>query len=163
VLETALPASFALASQISRLLYHLPGNRAMHLALNRHIHNLSRKGLSRSAFEIAKLLRSLDPSADPCGTVWLIDFLAIRAEEYDWIRQASTCWSEDVSQRPGWRFSNILARAAKEDEDMLEEMQAAILDHPYILLPLLDKTGVSVTNTALSHTWWENAVNADQR
>ncbi len=53
--------------------------------------NLSRRGLHGTALEYAKLLLGLDPS-DPRGVLFCIDYLAIRAHQYKflkvWIAQA---------------------------------------------------------------------------
>jgi len=47
--------------------------------------NLSRRGLHGTALEYAKLLLGLDPS-DPRGVLFCIDYLAIRAHQYKFLR-----------------------------------------------------------------------------
>lgn len=47
--------------------------------------NLSRRGLHGTALEYAKLLLGLDPS-DPQGVLFCIDYLAIRAHQYKFLK-----------------------------------------------------------------------------
>ena len=47
--------------------------------------NLSRRGLHGTALEYAKLLLGLDPS-DPRGVLFCIDYLAIRAHQYKFLK-----------------------------------------------------------------------------
>ena len=47
--------------------------------------NLSRRGLHGTALEYAKLLLGLDPT-DPRGVLFCIDYLAIRAGQYSFLK-----------------------------------------------------------------------------
>ena len=47
--------------------------------------NLSRRGLHGTALEYAKLLLGLDPT-DPRGVLFCIDYLAIRAGQYNFLK-----------------------------------------------------------------------------
>ena len=47
--------------------------------------NLSRRGLHGTALEYAKLLMGLDPG-DPRGVLFCIDYLAIRAQQYAFLK-----------------------------------------------------------------------------
>ena len=53
----------------------------------KYIDILGRKGCSRTALEICKLLFSLDPLDDPYGALLRIDYYAVRARETDYIRK----------------------------------------------------------------------------
>lgn len=46
---------------------------------------LSRKGLHATAFEIAKLMMSLDDD-DAMGIMFCIDYLALRLHDYSWLK-----------------------------------------------------------------------------
>ena len=50
--------------------------------------NLSRRGLHGTALEYAKLLLGLDPT-DPRGVLFCIDYLAIRAGQYNFLKVMS--------------------------------------------------------------------------
>jgi hypothetical protein len=78
---------------------------------------LERRGTMRTAFEFARLLLALDPWNDPHCALMHMDFLVVKAEQYDWFLEMEEAW-EDVrkempslmplSARPGWRWSRAL-------------------------------------------------------
>ena len=53
--------------------------------------NLSRRGLHGTALEYAKLLMGLDPG-DPRGVLFCIDYLAIRAQQYTFLKVQPTSY-----------------------------------------------------------------------
>lgn len=73
----------------ARLDFARPENRELWLAGHHYIQSLSMKGTYRTALEWAKLLLSLDPEADPYALRTMIHYLALRAHEYDWLREAA--------------------------------------------------------------------------
>lgn len=48
---------------------------------------MGRKGCNRTGLEFCKLLLSLDPINDPYGVLLRIDYYAIRAKEFNYLRQ----------------------------------------------------------------------------
>lgn len=58
--------------------------RAFFIALFRHLTFVGSRACHRTALEFCKLLYSLDPEADPVGVLLLVDFYAIRAQQYKW-------------------------------------------------------------------------------
>ena len=60
------------------------------------LQNLSRRGLHGTALEYAKLLLGLDPS-DPRGVLFCIDYLAIRAGQYNFLKVQLACISKVLS------------------------------------------------------------------
>ena len=68
----------------SRLPYKYRENRIMHIALFRHVTWLAKRSCFKSALEVCKALMSLDPRVDALGVVFIVDWLAICAKEYDW-------------------------------------------------------------------------------
>ncbi|GAA0159689.1 hypothetical protein LIER_16407 [Lithospermum erythrorhizon] len=78
-------------------------NRPFFTTLFMHIKNMDRRGCNRSALEICKLLLSLD-SDDPVGSMFCIDYYALRAEEYAWLERFSEEYNNDTSL---WLFPNF--------------------------------------------------------
>jgi hypothetical protein len=68
-----------------RLDFDVPANKALFVALYRHVQLLGRKGACRAATECCKLLLSLAPDTDPLCALLLVDHFALRAKEYEWL------------------------------------------------------------------------------
>lgn len=80
----------------TRLEYKFLENRAFHIALLKYLYLSSNKGCHRTALEIAKVMLNLEPE-DPLAVLFVIDTLAIRANEYQWLIDAANAWShEDI-------------------------------------------------------------------
>lgn len=71
----------------------------------------------RTAFEFARVLWALDPWTDPHGALLHLDFLAVKAEQREWLLEVEEAWEKvrvekttlmPLSARPGWRFSKSL-------------------------------------------------------
>uniref|UniRef100_A0A914UX17 Transcription factor 25 n=2 Tax=Plectus sambesii TaxID=2011161 RepID=A0A914UX17_9BILA len=155
VCESSLHPLFNLSTYRSRLDYRQWENRPFFLALHRHIAGLCQRGLYRTALEFVKLLFSLDPLEDPLGMLLLIDYVALRARQYDYLLSLYRGLeiSRNVSQLPNFAYSVALGCFLKtidedqptttEDENLADELlQDALLRFPTLLLPLLDKCSV---------------------
>lgn len=62
-------------------------NKVFAECLIKHIDLMGRKGCNRTGLEFCKLLLSLDPQQDPYGVLLRVDYYAIRAKEYKYLRQ----------------------------------------------------------------------------
>lgn len=62
-------------------------NRPFHIALLKYLHLLTNRACHRTALEIAKLLLNLDPT-DPLAVLFIIDTVALRAREHQWLIEA---------------------------------------------------------------------------
>jgi len=62
-------------------------NKTFGQCLVKYIDILGRKGCARVALETCKVLLNLDPMNDPFGVLLRIDFYAIRAKEFDWLKK----------------------------------------------------------------------------
>ncbi|XP_076034332.1 nuclear localized protein 1 [Oratosquilla oratoria] len=111
VLEMASHPLFNIATGTCRLPYKHQENRCMHVALFRHILNVGQKGCHRTALELCKLLLSLSPDDDPLAVSLMIDFYAIRAQEYAWLVGLYDTYepTKNLSQLPNFAFSVGLA------------------------------------------------------
>lgn len=74
-----------------RLEYAIRENRVFHVAILKYLHILSNTACHRTALELAKLLMNLDPS-DPLAMVFMIDTLALRAREHQWLVDVFEVW-----------------------------------------------------------------------
>ncbi len=63
--------------------------RAFFIALFRHLNFVGSRACYNTAWTFCKLLLSLDPDNDPVGILLLIDFYAIKAQQYTWLVTAS--------------------------------------------------------------------------
>jgi len=154
-LESSFHPCFSLASGTSHLDYKRQENRALFIALFRHLHFVGSRACYRTALEICKVLLVLDPTVDPLAIVLLIDFYALRARQNQWLIDLYTAWNptRNLSQLPNFSFSTALAtfHLAQEtngDSSMAltisadSLLQEALLSFPSVLLPLLDKCSI---------------------
>ena len=71
----------------------------------------------RTGFEFARMLWMLDPWTDPHGALMHLDFLAVKAEQYDWFIETEEAWEDARNEKtflrpldryPGWLWSKAL-------------------------------------------------------
>jgi hypothetical protein len=93
-LESAWHIHFkgALATGTARMPHDRGLNNLFFAAMQRRIRALARQGMHRTAMEWAKLTLGLDPD-DPCGLLFQIDYLALRAHECGPICSTTLCAS----------------------------------------------------------------------
>ncbi|XP_028258183.1 ribosome quality control complex subunit TCF25 [Parambassis ranga] len=167
--ECAFHPLFSLTSGQSRLDYLRPENRAFYLALYKHMMFLEKRGCPRTALEYCKLILSLDPDSDPLCMLLLVDFLALRSREYQFLLQLYQDWEEhrNLSQLPNFAFSTALCHfhlSQQEDMDPHESskerhkadqmLQNTLIMFPGVLMPLLDLCGVQPDATVTSHNFF---------
>lgn len=91
----------------------------------RFFSDLQRRGCSRTSFEFARLLLSLDPYSDPHGAYLYLDFSAVKSGMHDWLlsmwdlhddmAKSEIDWRRfNVTVLPGWSYARALAIRAKE-------------------------------------------------
>ena len=151
-LESGFHPCFNLAAGNCHLDYKRQENRAIFIALFRHLHYVGSRACYRTALEICKVLLNLDPSVDPLAIVLLVDFYAIRSRSYQWLIDffRASNPTRNLSQLPNFAFSVALATFHRYQEtkaDQLSEeadsfLQEALLSFPSVLLPLLDKCSI---------------------
>lgn len=62
-------------------------NRLFCESLFMHVDILGRKGCSRTALEVSKLLLSLDPQQDPMGTLFHLEYFSLRCKKYEYFNR----------------------------------------------------------------------------
>ena len=86
LLSVAWHPWFNTSTGTSRVDFSWEPNRPLFYALFKHMQHLGRRGCHRTALEVCKLLLSLD-SDDPMGSLFCIDYFALRAEQYEWLQR----------------------------------------------------------------------------
>ena len=123
--ERSFNSTFNITTGSHRLDFDHIENRSFFLALHRHIINLQRRGTTRTAFEFARFLLSLDPGRDPHGALFYLDYLAVRSGQNEWLLSMWDTWTEivktfrpsrsgdeemvSVEFIPGWWWARALA------------------------------------------------------
>lgn len=160
-LECAFHPSFNLATGHCRLDYRREENRALYVALFKHLQFVGARACYRTALELCKVLLSLDPDGDPLAVVLAIDFYALRAQEYEWLIRIAADWeiSRNLSQLPNFAFSVAVAhfQLGRDIETAHNLLQKALIMFPGVLLPLLDKCSVQADSRVSTHPFFKNA------
>ncbi|KAL4685949.1 hypothetical protein H8959_001546 [Pygathrix nigripes] len=168
-MECAFHPLFSLTSGACRLDYRRPENRSFYLALYKQMSFLEKRGCPRTALEYCKLILSLEPDEDPLCMLLLIDHLALRARNYEYLIRLFQEWEahRNLSQLPNFAFSVPLAyfllsqqtdlpeherSSAREKASLL--IQQALTMFPGVLLPLLESCSVRPDITVSSHSFF---------
>ncbi|XP_026317923.1 transcription factor 25 [Hyposmocoma kahamanoa] len=149
---------FNLANPDTRLEYKFLENRAFHVALLKYLYLLSNKACHRTALEICKVMLQLDP-LDPLAVLLIIDTLAIRAREYQWLIDATTVWSDarHVEYMFNFKYSNAMAHfhlAYKNKEDLSVAdglLKDALSAFPMVFVKFVECGGSSITDAVKNH------------
>nr|CAG4635660.1 EOG090X0BCY [Artemia franciscana] len=146
VLETSFHPSFNLGSGCCRLDYRKPENRSFFMALFKRLMSVGQKGCYRTAMELCKVLFNLSPTEDPLGVLLMVDFYALRAQQYDWLLDFFVQFegSRNLSQLPNWAYSVALAKflLSQNDKEADKCLQDALIMFPGLLKPLVDKCNI---------------------
>lgn len=157
--ECALHPLFNLTQANCKIDYRCPENRCLFIAIFKHIKYVGLRGCNRTAFEFCKLLLSLDPDLDPLGVLLMIDYYALKSEQYQFLKRLYDEWEahKNLSQLPNHAFSAALTyffleRNGQENACKADEMlQKALKMFPLVLLPLLEKCSIQPDREVLSH------------
>ncbi|CAK9211367.1 unnamed protein product [Sphagnum jensenii] len=164
VLECAWHPWFNPTTGMCRVDFAHDANKPLFYVLFRHMQHLGRRGCHRTALEVCKLLLSLD-SDDPLGSLFCIDYFALRAEQYEWLQSFVNVYGKDHSLAllPSFSFSLALSQfhldAQKSDiissskvqlpevalpdkVSSLSLLQQALMLHPSVLKKIVDKAPI---------------------
>uniref|UniRef100_A0A8C8ZET7 Transcription factor 25 n=1 Tax=Prolemur simus TaxID=1328070 RepID=A0A8C8ZET7_PROSS len=168
-MECAFHPLFSLTSGTCRLDYRRPENRSFYLALYKQMSFLEKRGCPRTALEYCKLILSLEPDEDPLCMLLLVDHLALRARNYEYLIRLFQEWEghRNLSQLPNFAFSVPLAyfllsqqtdlpeqelSSAREKASLL--IRQALTMFPGVLLPLLEYCSVRPDTAVASHSFF---------
>ncbi|KAG0099132.1 Transcription factor 25 [Podila epicladia] len=149
--DNSLAGEF-IASGSVRLSFMEVENRSFFLAIHRHIQFLGRRGCWRTAFEFNRLLLSLDPVHDELGALLSIDFYALKAQEYNYLKRLYERLQDDhgLDQQPNFAYSIAMAQfhletaEGKDHTESSKLLQRAIVLFPTAVPLLADQGGFSV-------------------
>uniref|UniRef100_A0A2K5ZZ94 TCF25 ribosome quality control complex subunit n=1 Tax=Mandrillus leucophaeus TaxID=9568 RepID=A0A2K5ZZ94_MANLE len=154
---------------LGRLRQEYRSSESFYLALYKQMSFLEKRGCPRTALEYCKLILSLEPDEDPLCMLLLIDHLALRARNYEYLIRLFQEWEahRNLSQLPNFAFSVPLAyfllsqqtdlpeherSSAREKASLL--IQQALTMFPGVLLPLLESCSVRPDITVSSHSFF---------
>ena len=141
--DLSLHREFDLYSGRCRLDGDVRENRGLFVALARHAQMLGKKGYSRTALEVCKLLLSLSPLLDPQCVALFIDHHAIRAHQYTWLmelpRQLDVAVAQMTRSQPPWpvRKPNEQPVVAQDESKEEKEKVLPAARVPAVVLPNL--------------------------
>ena len=141
--DLSLHRDFDLYSGRCRLDGDVRENRGLFVALARHAQMLGKKGYSRTAVEVCKLLLSLSPLLDPQCVALFIDYHAIRAHQYAWLLELPYRLDVAVAQmtrsQPPWPVRKADEQQAVPTDDSKDEKEKSlpVVRVPAVLLPNL--------------------------
>jgi hypothetical protein len=82
VYQISFHQEFSVLRSDARLDYSAsPYNRLFYQALELQIEILGRKGSSRTALELSKVLLGLNPTNDPMGALFLVEYYSLRSKK----------------------------------------------------------------------------------
>ncbi|KAM4833775.1 ribosome quality control complex subunit TCF25 isoform 2-T2 [Thomomys bottae] len=168
-MECAFHPLFSLTSGTCRLDYRRPENRSFYLALYKQMSFLEKRGCPRTALEYCKLILSLEPDEDPLCMLLLVDHLALRARNYEYLIHLFQEWEahRNLSQLPNFAFSVPLAyfllsqqtdlpehelSSAREKASLL--VRQALTMFPGVLMPLLEYCSVRPDAAVSNHRFF---------
>ncbi|ENN77051.1 hypothetical protein YQE_06387, partial [Dendroctonus ponderosae] len=156
-LEVAFHPLFSVTQGNCRLDYRRQENRALYVAMFKHLAFLGGRACNRTALEFCKLLLSLDPEGDPVAVKLSIDFYALRAKEYQWL--VDFVEQSDIRfylmQLPNFSFSVAMARFYLGDVVKANDLlQDALLMFPQALMPLLEKCSIQIDKRVSQHSFF---------
>nr|XP_023493342.1 transcription factor 25 isoform X1 [Equus caballus] len=168
-MECAFHPLFSLTSGTCRLDYRRPENRSFYLALYKQMSFLEKRGCPRTALEYCKLILSLEPDEDPLCMLLLIDHLALRARNYEYLIRLFQEWEahRNLSQLPNFAFSVPLAyfllsqqadlpeqelSSAREKASLL--IRQALTMFPGVLMSLLEYCSVRPDAAVANHRFF---------
>lgn len=141
--------------------YNRVENRGFFIALFKHIIYVGGKACYRTSLELCKLLLSLDVEGDPLGAILLIDFYAIRSNQFEYLIEFYETFNstKHLNLLPNIAMSVALAYfylfKQTNDTSHLDKaeklLQDALVRFPSILMDLLEKCGVVPDKQVESH------------
>ncbi|KAH8270348.1 hypothetical protein KR018_008331 [Drosophila ironensis] len=166
LLESSLHISFSLTSGSSRLDYRRQENRSFFIVLFKHAQYLEERACSRTAFEISKLILSLQPDTDPLAMILVIDYYALRSKQFGWLVEFYEEYNaaRNLNQLPNMAYSYALALHTLHGacERSNEALQYALLMFPGVLRPLLDEMSVQTDKRVLASSYFYADVSGNQ-
>ncbi|XP_047125675.1 ribosome quality control complex subunit TCF25 [Hydra vulgaris] len=158
VFENNFHPLFNFAQGNCRMEYRQAENRPFFLALFRHINFLGNKACYRTALEVCRVLLGLDPVDDPLCVLLLIDFYAIKSQQYDFFIKLYDDFecSRNVSSLPNCIFSYALCKYYVADRsEANKHLEKALVAFPSLLVELMNACGVTLDKEIATHSFFD--------
>ncbi|XP_065675023.1 ribosome quality control complex subunit TCF25-like [Hydra vulgaris] len=158
VFENNFHPLFNFAQGNCRMEYRQTENRPFFLALFRHINFLGNKACYRTALEVCRVLLGLDPADDPLCILLLIDFYAIKSQQYDFFIKLYDDFecSRNVSSLPNCIFSYALCKYYVADRsEANKHLEKALVAFPSLLVELMNACGVTLDKEIATHSFFD--------
>ncbi|KAL3275121.1 hypothetical protein HHI36_019892 [Cryptolaemus montrouzieri] len=156
-LESSFHPLFNVAQGNCRLDYKRQENRALYITAFKHLIFVGGRACCRTSLEFCKLILSMDPEGDPLAVILAIDFYALRAREYNWLKDFAEEWEscKNLSQLPNFAFSTAVAHFYTCSGDTADTLlQEALIMFPGVLKPLLEKCSIQSDNRVANHSFF---------
>ncbi|KAI9831453.1 MAG: hypothetical protein M1819_005052 [Sarea resinae] len=144
----------------ARLDFSRPENRELWLAAWRYIGNLGMRGTWRTALEWAKLILALDPEEDPYCMRLMIDQLALRSKQADYlVKLTESQCVPDSLWLPNFQLSKGLALSQLgHPQEARAVLHEGLAKHPAVFARLfqelnIDRVPPSIWGKAPSTPW----------
>lgn len=124
-----------------------------------------RQGLYRTGLEVTKLLLALSPVEDPVSSILMLPHFCFYAGEHSYLRDFIEGFdkSKNLRSLPNFAFARALldrheadtGKAVSGVRASTDKLEEALLRFPWVLVPLIEKTGIHVNSTAAGHNWFQ--------
>lgn len=151
---------FSITRGECRLEYRQQENRSFFISLFKNIIFVGERGCSRTALEFCKVLLSLNPHEDPLAVLLLIDYFAIRCEEFEYFLRFHAEQNQrlNLDGLPNFVYSVSLSHFRMSSiEKANEVLQDALLRFPTVVKYLLDKLSVRPDRNVERSTFFSNS------
>lgn len=160
--------SFNLTDQSVRLEYKYLENRPFFVTVLRFLYMLTNKACHRTALELAKLLLNLDPS-DPLAIIYVIDVIALRAREHQWLIDVADYWKTE--RDAGYLFNiqysyamahfHVAKKNKSNDYSRADELlQEAMLLYPTVAVRIFESCNQETSQQLRDHPYFNIAAEA---
>ncbi|XP_045462875.1 transcription factor 25 [Harmonia axyridis] len=158
-LENAFHPLFNVSQGNCRLDYRRQENRALYITAFKHLIFVGGRACCRTSLEFCKLLLSIEPESDPLAIILAMDFYALRAKEYNWLKDFTLEWEsrKNLSQLPNFAFSVAVAQFYTSNGDTAKAdslLQDALIMFPGVLRPLLEKCSIQPDSRVAGHDFF---------
>lgn len=154
VFDWGLKQNFKIGSGLMRLPYEFFLNRQFYLSCFRYIELLTQRSTFYTALQYCIFMLSLNPTEDPIGVRYFIDFYAIMSGEYRYLinfteSPLTTTYIDWMT--PGLCYSKVLAYLLWDYEKNEDKAKLALKEafqlYPYTGLRLLEVVGLDDTKS----------------
>ena len=156
-LEKAMHPNFNVTSVSCQIDYNRRENRALFVAIFRQILFASMKSCWKSSYELCKLLYNLSPQQDPFACLLIMDTLALKVENFDFVLEFIDEFDHalNLTLLPNFAYSHALALFYKEvmsntsHEKSAATIRSAVLRYPMIAQLICEKFNYNLESNSL--------------